>query len=293
MTATDLTPSRRHGRWCIIAASVLWSLNGLFVPLLTRDTRLGLNSPGIEWIHIGFYRVFFAGLLLAPGLRRADITFRTPMLFTVACFAVMNWVFVKSITEGEVASAMFLQYTSPVWMYLACVYWLGEPPDRRSLVSVLVALAGIAIMVFGGWQNEQLGMIGLGLASGITYAGVLLGIRLLRSESSRWVTVANLMAAAAVLLPGLMFVRVPSWPQMAVLIIFGTVQLGFPYWLMARGLRSVSPQEAGTLTLIEPILSPLWAFLVVGQLPARETWIGGAFILAALLYRYAPSRRAK
>src|SRR5258708_39522873 len=106
MTGTDSTPSRRHGRCCIVVASVLWSLNGFFVPALTKETWLGLNVPKIEWVHIAFYRVFFAGLVLVPGLRRADITFRKPMLFAAACFALMNWVFVKSITEGEVASAM-------------------------------------------------------------------------------------------------------------------------------------------------------------------------------------------
>jgi DME family drug/metabolite transporter len=293
MTPTDSFPSRRHGRFCIIVASILWSLNGFFFPVLTKQTWLGLDVPKIESFHIAFYRVFFAGLILIPGLRRADITFRKPMIFSAICFAVMNWVFVKAITQGEVASAMFLQYTSPVWMYLVCVYWLGEPPDRRSFVSVLIALAGIAVIVLGGWHNEQLAMIGLGLASGITYAGVLLGIRLLRSESSRWISVVNLMTAAGVLVPFMLMSSMPSWPQLATLFIFGAVQLGIPYWLMARGLRSVSPQEAGTLTLIEPILSPLWAYLVVGQLPAKETWIGGAFILAAILYRYSPIGKPK
>ena len=66
--------------------------------------------------------------------------------------------------------------------------------------------------------------------------------------------------------------------------------MGLPYWLVARGLRSVSPQEAGTITLLEPLLNPLWAYLAASELPSRFTLIGGAFILGALLWRYWPGQ---
>jgi drug/metabolite transporter (DMT)-like permease len=64
-------------------------------------------------------------------------------------------------------------------------------------------------------------------------------------------------------------------------VLFGTVQMGMAYLLMARGLKYVSPQEAGTLTLLEPILNPLWAYLVS---PEREKLtiyivVGGICIL--------------
>ena len=76
-----------------------------------------------------------------------------------------------------------------------------------------------------------------------------------------------------------------------VLFLFGAVQLGIPYWLMARGLRSVSAPEAGALTLVEPILTPVWTWLIAGELPQEFTYIGGVVIVAALAYRYWPARR--
>src|SRR5262249_4485995 len=62
--------------------------------------------------------------------------------------------------------------------------------------------------------------------------------------------------------------------------------------LVARGLRSVSPQEAGTLTLIEPLLNPVWAYLISGEVPSPWTLVGGGFILGALAWRYWPRRPA-
>jgi drug/metabolite transporter (DMT)-like permease len=69
--------------------------------------------------------------------------------------------------------------------------------------------------------------------------------------------------------------------------------MGLPYLLMARGLQSVSALEAGTLTLLEPLLNPMWAFLASPdtERPTLYTWAGGACILGALAYRYWPGQK--
>ena len=53
--------------------------------------------------------------------------------------------------------------------------------------------------------------------------------------------------------------------------------MGLAYWLVARGLRVVSAQEAGIITLLEPILNPIWAYLVSPrtEVPSPFTLMGG------------------
>jgi drug/metabolite transporter (DMT)-like permease len=152
-------------------------------------------------------------------------------------------------------------------------------------------LLGVAVIVAGGWSGERLDVVLLGLGSGVGYAGVVLWLRVLREESSRWLTVLNHLGSAVVLLPLAAAYGLPTAGQIAWLALFGGVQLGLPYWLMARGLRAVSPSEAGTLTLIEPLLVPLWAYLVAPQFerPAITTWVGGALIIVGIAYRYWPT----
>jgi DME family drug/metabolite transporter len=91
----------------------------------------------------------------------------------------------------------------------------------------------------------------------------------------------------------IVFITPPTWAQLGCLLVYGGIQLAVPYWLMARGLRTVSPQEAGMLTLIEPLLAPFWVYLTATQrqVPSATEWIGGIFILGALVWRYAPFRR--
>jgi drug/metabolite transporter (DMT)-like permease len=284
-------PTATGGRILITVAAILWSLNGGFAKVLTQPTAFGLDQPPLPPMTMAFYRVLFAGLFLVPTLRRRDITFRPAMIGMTLAFVILNILFVWALTNSTAANALFLQYTAPMWMYLASIWWLGEPPDRRSSIALVFGLAGIGIIVASSWRKAELGIVVVALGSGVAYALVMLWLRILRDCSSRWLTVVNHLGSAVCLLPLALLNPQPSVAQLVVLFLFGTIQLGLPYWLVARGLSSVSPQEAGTITLLEPILSPVWAYLVAGERPENATMIGGAFILGALAWRYWPLRK--
>jgi drug/metabolite transporter (DMT)-like permease len=285
-------PSSTEGRLCIVAAAVLWSTSGAFVNFLTKPTSLHLDEPPLDRLSIAFFRVLFAGLVLGLTVRRRDLSFRPMMLVMVTSFALMNVTFISALALGRSADAILLQYTAPMWMYLASVWLLRESANRRGTVALAVGLTGIGVIIAGGWQAESGLPVALALASGVTYAGVLICLRLLRGESSRWLTVLNHVCGALVLLPWAGSFATPRPAQLAALACFGVFQMASAYWLVARGLRSVSPQEAGTLTLLEPLLNPLWAYLVCPEKEALnwETFVGGALILGGLGWRYWPAR---
>jgi drug/metabolite transporter (DMT)-like permease len=294
--AKSTSSSKREinqGRLCIALAALLWSTSGAFTKVLTLDTGLGLNTPKMEPLEIAFYRVLFAGLVFLPTLRRSDLSFRPLMLGMAGCFALMNATFVSALALGTAANAILLQYTAPMWMYLASVWWLGEPPDRRSFAALGIGILGIGIIVWGGREEAQLGVIAIALTSGLAYAGVIVCLRVLRAASPRWLTVLNHLAGALILLPWVWHLPLPAAGQFFVLIAYGACQMALPYWLMARSLKAVSPQEAGTITLLEPLLNPLWAYLISGEQPSIYTLWGGAFILGALAWRYWPRRNSK
>jgi drug/metabolite transporter (DMT)-like permease len=288
-----------------VLAAVLWSLSGLLTRLLQKDTGLGLHEPALSPLQIAFYRALFAGLVFLPLLRRSDLTFRPLMLGMVACFAAMNALFLSAMALGPAANAILMQNTAPFWVYLVCVYILGEQSDRRSFHAILIGMTGVGIIIAGGWARDGFGKVevtAMGLASGFLYGGIILCLRSMREHSSTWLTTQNhlgsaiCLGAAVLAIHGPAFwwswVTTPTSKQIALLAVFGVVQMGLPYLLFARGLRSVSPQEAGTITLLEPILNPLWAYLISPETetPPPTTWIGGLLILGALAWRYMPRR---
>jgi drug/metabolite transporter (DMT)-like permease len=307
--------SQNQGRLCVVLAAVLWSMSGAFTNLLREDTPLGhqiaaglnsmfgfmglsssapseLNDPKIDPLLIAFFRVLFGGCILLPALRRRDIAFRPVMLVTAITFAAMNALFTSALAYGTSANAILLQYTAPMWMWLFCVFVLREAADWRGAIAMSIGLTGIGVIIVGGWTGGDLTVVAIALGSGVTYAGVLLGLRMMRDLSTRWITVFNFLFSAIALLPLVVLLPKPSPAQVVVLFFFGALQLGLPYLLVARGLRALSPQEVGTLTLLEPLLNPLWAYLVFPEKekPTAFIFIGGAFILGGLLYRYMPVR---
>jgi drug/metabolite transporter (DMT)-like permease len=306
-------PSLLHGRLCIVAAAVLWSLSGGFVKLLRPpeirpdgsapqpglvalglgDLRqLQLGEPPVPPLVMACFRGLSAGLVFVPFLRRSDLVCRPMMLGMMLTFAAMNALFVSAMGLGTAANAIILQYTAPLWMYLASVLWLKEPAERRNTIALAIAMTGVAVILVGAWQGSttaDLLPVLIALGSGITFAGVLLFIRFFRDVSGTWITVMNNLAAGLMLLPFLFLHEAPTGRQFVCLLLFGAIQLALPYWLMSRGLRVVGVQEAGTICLLEPLLNPVWAYLLAGDVPEQWTLIGGSLILAALAWRYWPA----
>ncbi|HMP02183.1 MAG TPA: DMT family transporter [Gemmatales bacterium] len=285
-----------RGRLLVLTAAALWSLNGLFGKLLTKPNPWNLGEPPVEGLHIAFYRCLFAGLLLAPLVPRSQITWRPLFLGMMLCFAAMNAMFVYALTLGTAATALVLQYTAPTWILLLGL-WQGQKPHRSDVLVLVVAMLGVGVIVQDGIAaalttgGPRFWVVLLGLGSGITFGGVLLFLKKLHGHHAILLTVLNQFAAALLVLPFVFLVPQPTWPQLGVLVVFGVVQLGLPYVLMAQGLRHIPAQEAGLLGLIEPLLNPLWAYLVATEIPERSTQIGGVLILLALILRYAPWRR--
>jgi len=288
--------SPHFARLLVVLAAVLWSLSGAFTKILREPTFLHLDEPRPHALQLAFYRGFFAALFLVPTLRRAEVSWRPAMAGMMLCFAAMNVCFVVAMALGPAANAIWLQYTAPLWVYLASRLWFGEPAEWRSTLAVCLGGIGVGVIVVGNWATsgaDELGVVALALASGITYAGVLIWLRVLRDASGNWLTFLNLAASAVVLLPVLWWSGVPLavTPAQAVcLFLFGSVQMALPYLLMTRALRELRPSEAGTLTLLEPLLNPVWAYLLspATETPSWPTIVGGAVIGAALVARYWP-----
>ncbi len=92
----------------------------------------------------------------------------------------------------------------------------------------------------------------------------------------------NVLAAAAALpfaLP-LPAARAADW---LVLGFLGLFQIALAYVLLARGIGGVPALEASLLLLLEPVLNPVWAWLVHGERVGPRVLAGGALILAATL----------
>lgn len=306
-----MAPSLVRARLMLVCAAVLWSTSSLFIRTLQAPGSWHLHEPELTPLQLAFFRSVFAGICLIPMLRRQDLTYRPAMLLMVLCFGAMTGLYISALALGQAANAIFLQNTAPVWVYILGVYVLGHAPDRKTLWAIVLAVIGALTIVLGNWpqglqpaeQSLQATILLMATGSGVLYAGVILFLGHLRGVSSTWLTVLNMLGSAGVLLAYVLLTRgvsstlewiaMPTAQQLVFVAVFGFVQMAAPYWLFTQGLRTVSPQEAGIITLIEPILNPCWAYWIAPERETPTVWtlMGGFILLAALGWRYWPRRR--
>ena len=294
-TVNTLPPEARmvaRARLWLVVAAVLWSLSGAFTRLITSDTTVLLgfsaHEPAMSPLAMAFWRVFWGGLFILPFVRPGQIRATWRMVPVALIFAFMNATFVASLALGSSASAVLLQYTAPFWVVLAGWFLWKEKLDRATVVSLALAMCGVACLVIEGWEDGHLLAVGLALASGVGFALVLMGLGWLKDLPSAPVTVFNFFVGALVLLPVVMGQAFPTVAQLVVMALFGSVQMGLPYLIAARALRYVPAREAGLITLLEPLLNPIWSRLLAPESEPVTVWMicGALGILGALVARY-------
>jgi drug/metabolite transporter (DMT)-like permease len=204
----------------------------------------------------------------------------------VLLYAALLLCYVASTQQTSAAAAIFLQYTAPVYVILLSPWALRERIGWRDAVTLAVCMAGIALLIAGNARGGNARGLLLGAVSGVFFGLFILWMGRLRYADPIAVTCLNNLGVALVFLPVLHRVIAIEGRDLAWLALMGAIQIALPYVLFSRGLRAVSSTEASLLTLVEPVLNPLWVLLAIGERPGTATLAGGGLIVLALGLRY-------
>lgn len=265
----------------IIAAAVLFSTGG----------------AAIKWCGFGAWQLAACRATIAmttifvllPEARRGW-SWRT--VIVGFAYAATTLLYVQANKHTTAASAIFLQSTSPLFILLLAPLLLGEHATRRDVTQMAVMGAGMTLFLFGVDQpsatapNPALGNVLAAICS-VTWTFTVIGYRWIVARGSSVAAAAvsgNLTAAIIswIMAQPLASGRPADW---AVVVFLGVCQLGIPYLFLTRAVPKVRALEVGLFLLIEPVLNPIWAWLVHGETPGVTTLAGGALILGATAVR--------
>jgi len=208
------------------------------------------------------------------------------VVLLAAAYAATLVLFVRATKLTTAASAIFLQSVAPLYVLLLGHWLLGEHVKRRDLGFMAAFAVGLGFLLTGtsvplaSAPDPALGNR-LAAASGVTYALTLVGFRYLRADpgaGASSLVVGNLFAALAALPFALPLPRIGA-ADLAVVSYLGIVQIGLAYLLLTRGMRHVPALEASLLLLVEPVLNPIWAWILQKEVPEAASLVGGAVIL--------------
>lgn len=269
-----------------MAAALLWSTGGLFI----KWTKLS----GLE---LSFFRSFFAFFTVALFTRREGFGINLVSAAGAVLYAVLLILFVLATKETTAANAIFLQYTAPVYLLIFEPLFYKEKFRLRDLTTVFLCIGGMALFFVGQLRPQDVTGNILALASGFCFALYFLLLRHPRARDvnrASSVIYGNLLAVLLTAPWGLAAVQGIDSHDLLSVIYLGVVQIGVAYTFftiaMAQGVRSL---DAGIMGYIEPVLNPVWVFLVLGERPSQWALLGGVIIILAVVAHMLADAREK
>jgi len=274
-----------RARALTLGAALLFSTGGMAI----KAASVG------AWELAGLRSAVAAGVLFV-ALPRARRGLSWRVLPIGVAYAVTLICFTLATKLTTAANAIFIQYMAPIWILLLGPVWLGESLRRRD-VPFLGAIAVGMMCFFAGARVPQatapdplLGNL-YALASSVALGFALTGIRWLARDASpdrdpaAAATAVGNVLAFAICLP---FMHAPTtigavdWMW---ILYLGAIQIGLAYALLTRAAASIPAIEMSLLLLVEPILNPVWAAVLLGEHPGWLAIVGGAIVVVTLAAR--------
>jgi len=263
----------------MVAAPVLWSTAGV----VTRHVERAGPFEQVFWRSLFAFLFVLVFLIFKTNPWQALRKAGWPGLVSGLMWAVMFTAFLFALAMTTTANALVVMSISPLLTAVFARIFLSDPVPARTWIAAGAATAGIAWMFSSSLETHYLGMA---VAALIPLAAAI-NVVVLRASAARLDLVPAVMLGGALscAVAFIFTAEFSSTPRdIALLAFLGIFQLGLPCMLLVIASRTLPAPEIALLGLLEVVLGPLWAWLGAGETPATTTLIGGAVVLAALIF---------
>ncbi len=273
---------RRMGMALILASALVWSFGG------TLARFLSVSDP---WTVI-FWRSAWASAFLIGYLLRRDglgltvIHFRKmglPGLGVSLCFATASMAFVVALQYTSVANILLVQAGGP--LIAASLAWLlfREKVSTGTWLAIATVIVGIGVMESESLDGDISPIGGaLSLAISLVFAvATVITRRFAHVEMVPAVALGVFIAGVVAAFKANDFSVTPF--DMMVLFAFGAINLGGGLALFIGGAKRIPASIASLIGTAEPVLGPIWVWLIHNEKPTAMTLIGGLIVLSALI----------
>jgi drug/metabolite transporter, DME family len=305
-------PTRKHplrGYLYIATATFLWGISASLGRAVFTGKLIPAGVPlsNIDPLILAQSRTSLSFAVLLPVLcwRRGTKVLRLPardllhtLLLGVLGVAASNYLYYLAIQRTNVATAIILQYTAPVWVLL---YMVGRGLQKATLqrvcavgLAVVGSALAIGVVGAGGFRGDALGLLAAVLAA-FSFAFYNVGGHHILARYDRWkVLVFTLGSAAAFWL-----VVNPPWKiasahygrgEWMFLLVFALTSVLLPFSLYFAGLQHLDATSAIVASCLEPVFSILIAAIALGEGVKPIQTVGILVVLAAIVLVQMPGR---
>jgi drug/metabolite transporter, DME family len=304
-------PHPLRGYFYIASAAFLWGISAT----LGRAAFTGHLLPGgaslraIDPLILSQSRASLSLAVLLPVLlaRRGASALRVPgrdllqfFLLGILGVAVSNYFYYLAIQRTNVATAIILQYTAPVWVLLYTAVRGAQRPSLRRSAAVGLAVMGCALAVGFVGSHFRLDAVGItaALLAAFSFAFYNVGGHRLLARYDRWKVLLWVLLSTSIFW---IFVN-PPWKivaahygrgQWGFMLVFSLVSVLGPFSCYFAGLQHLEPTRAIVASCLEPVFSIVIAALVLGELLRPLQTVGIVLVLVAIVLIQLPERAAR
>jgi drug/metabolite transporter (DMT)-like permease len=276
----------------VVGAAVCWGVMATMAKMLFRDR--GVDPLVLTVVRADLATLTLLGFLalLHPArlrIERRDLW--AAAAIGVAGLAANNFLYFEALHLTSVATALLLQYQAPILVALYTVLVQRQPLRGRVILALALALVGCALVV-RAYDLERLRPNLLGVAAGLgtafTFAYYILASRAALRAMNPWTLLTYAYFSASLFWLAVM----PPWKILGygfdlgiwgAFLAVATVGTVVPFGLFISGLRFLPPTQAGIVSMLEPVVAAIAAYLLLGEFLVPLQILGGAFVLAGVV----------
>ena len=299
MNTNASKPAEKSALFSLIFSMFVFGTIGIFrkyIPL----------SSGVLAMARGFIGAAF--LVLVILIRREKMSgeaIKKNLLLLIGSGACIgfNWILLfEAYRYTTVATATLCYYLAPIFVILVSPLVLKERISLRKLACVLVALAGMVfvsgVLNAGFTGLAELKGVLFGLSAAVLYASVILMTKRLGSISAYDKTIVQLICAAVVLIPYVLWTGELSavvWEARTVLLVLvvGILHTGVSYALYFGSMAHLKAQTVAIFSYIDPMVAIFLSAFLLHENMDGLTILGAVMILGAAFVSELPEKKTR
>ncbi len=214
-------------------------------------------------------------------IRRHRLVIDKSTVFCGLAMTLQGLLYILANRMTTAANAIVLQYTAPIFIILFTWLLFREKPTKLDVGAVFVILFGVVLFFIDSISGGGMAGNVIAVVSGVAYSFVFMMKKFPGSDSLSSVFIGCLFGAVV----GLPFVFGESDFSGGVIVgvlLIGLVQFGLAYICIAEGLNSVAPLTASLISMIEPVLNPILAAVVLHEYLGVMAFVGAAVVIGGV-----------
>ena len=193
--------------------------------------------------------------------------------------------YVFAMYNTTVANTNFIIQTQTIFLAVFGYIFLKEKVSKLTLFSIILAFAGIILMVGNSLSPGQASGNMAAFIMPISFATLILIVR--KFPDIDMIPMQFIAGMGAIIIGYLLSTKIIISPHDIFLgFLAGFFQVGLGFILITIGARSTPSALVGIIMLIEAVLGPLWAWLFANENPPLVVLFGGAIIISAVLLQF-------